>query len=249
MFNNINNKSWFNNKVLFIISLAIMFFSSIVSAFAVSSYLYNSNEVSFNNASSTSISSSNVQGAIDELYADAHNYSEMNTRVSTLEDYFTLSGFPQGRYLVLNKGSDSDTSVRLMQSNKVRGLVGLYSSSSGTTAGQMLISAFDASQSQGKGVLNLEGNPVKVNGTALSDYFKVVWYNDNKSRTLSAHSGLNANDWTPPAQTGYTFDCVLAGYGNGDVGLMVSPNKWIYNASTATKTYSYVTWLLLYKKS
>ena len=160
-----NNKGLFEGRknLVFIISLIIMFFSSIVSTFAVSSYLYNSNEVSFNNNSSSSINSSNVQGAIDELYADAHNYEEMSGRVAELESYFTLSGFPQGRYLVLNNGNNSnDTSVRFMYGGKARGIVGLKGD------GTMAINALNASEQLGQGTLELMGNPVKVNGNQVA---------------------------------------------------------------------------------
>ena len=61
----------------------LMILSSIITAYATS-YLYNSSEVSYDNTTSK-ITSDNVQGAIDELYTQATNYNDLNTRVSTLE--------------------------------------------------------------------------------------------------------------------------------------------------------------------
>ena len=165
MFNNINNKSWFNNKVLFIISLVIMSFSSFISVFAVSSYLYNSNEVSFNNSSSSSINSSNVQGAIDELYADAHNYEEMSGRVAALEGITHItnnkveglelnqSGIltAYGGYIDFHyNGSTADYTSRITE----------YSS------GQLTLNATNG--------INLNGNPVKVNGNTIDGVYYVT---------------------------------------------------------------------------
>ena len=55
-----------------------------ISAYATS-YLYNSSEVSYDNKASN-ITSDNVQGAIDELYTQATNYNDLNTRVTNLEE-------------------------------------------------------------------------------------------------------------------------------------------------------------------
>ena len=48
-------------------------------------YLFNSNEVEYDNSTSN-ISSSNVQGAIDELYTSANNFATYNTRLQGIED-------------------------------------------------------------------------------------------------------------------------------------------------------------------
>ena len=159
-------RSFFNNKVLFIISLVIMSFSSFISVFAVSSYLYNSNEVSFNNSSSNSINSSNVQGAIDELYADAHNYEEMSGRVAALESRWSATN-----NRVLDIGKDTTASgvrgVRIFGANgKDRSYIVL--DSSGNTA--IVANGASGSDSAGwaKGTIDLQGNPVKVNGNVAS---------------------------------------------------------------------------------
>ena len=51
-----------------------------ISAYATS-YLYNSSEVSYDNKASN-ITSDNVQGAIDELYTQATNYTDLNSRLN-----------------------------------------------------------------------------------------------------------------------------------------------------------------------
>ena len=163
-------------NVLFIISLVIMSFSSFISVFAVSSYLYNSNEVSFNNSSSNSINSSNVQGAIDELYADAHNYEEMSGRVAALEGHWS----DEGRWFKVNGSGDSARGIRFLDKSDVRKSA-FYLGGDGATN----LVAYDSSGTAGQGVLNLEGNPVnlkgtvKVNGTSISEvkYYSTSAYN------------------------------------------------------------------------
>ena len=91
-------------------------------------YLFNSNEVKYDNNNS-SIQSDNVQGAIDELYACASSYSDFNTRLTSAEDKIypigsiyisvnsanpstlfggTWAAFATGRTLVGYDSSDTD---------------------------------------------------------------------------------------------------------------------------------------------
>ena len=64
------------DRIIFlIIASVILSIISAVSTYATN-YLFNSNEVSYNNNSS-GIASDNVQGAIDKLYEEATNYSDM----------------------------------------------------------------------------------------------------------------------------------------------------------------------------
>ena len=85
--NNINNTNKLkkklkdNNKLL--IGLLIGFTLACTIVYA-STTLFASNIVSYNNTTS-GIQSSNVQGAIDELYACASNYSAYDTRLTTIE--------------------------------------------------------------------------------------------------------------------------------------------------------------------
>ena len=71
-------------NIVFVIALITIIISSIISVYAAN-YLYNSNEVEYDNEGKN-ITSTNVQGAIDELYIDANNYSSIDTRVTTLEN-------------------------------------------------------------------------------------------------------------------------------------------------------------------
>ena len=75
-------------KIVFVMALISIIISSIISVYAAN-YLYNSQDVEYDNIGKN-ITSTNVQGAIDELYIDANNYSSINTRVTNLET--TISG-------------------------------------------------------------------------------------------------------------------------------------------------------------
>ena len=71
-----------NLKTLpFIVIVFIMLYGIVTLADA---YLFNSNEVRYNNSES-GIQSGDVQGAIDELYACASNYAAYNNRLTTAE--------------------------------------------------------------------------------------------------------------------------------------------------------------------
>lgn len=70
-------------KIFFIIGIISMIVSSGITVYAAS-YLYNSSDVSYDNTTSK-LSSDNVQGAIDELYCAANNYSEVNEALSNLQ--------------------------------------------------------------------------------------------------------------------------------------------------------------------
>ena len=73
------------DRIIFIIivSIIVIILSSVTTY--ATSYLYNSSDVSYDNETSQ-IESDNVQGAIDELYTQATNYNDLNTRVTTLEN-------------------------------------------------------------------------------------------------------------------------------------------------------------------
>ena len=64
-----------NIIITIIVSVITALITGILTTYA-SNYLFNSNEVSYNNNSS-GIESDNVQGAIDELYEEATTYSQM----------------------------------------------------------------------------------------------------------------------------------------------------------------------------
>ena len=71
-------------RVVFIMALITIIISSIISVYAAN-YLYNSQDVEYDNIGKN-ITSTNVQGAIDELYAQANDYTQLNERITNLEN-------------------------------------------------------------------------------------------------------------------------------------------------------------------
>ena len=207
-------------RIVLIISLVIMSLSSIVSAMAVSAYLYNSNEVSYNNNAS-GISSTNVQGAIDELYGHVTDYTSMDTRVSSLEGYFKNNpniNFSNSNgintinvYTALNK--DGGFSV-FDNNSKRRGYLYYDSGTDGT-----YLTTYNSSGEWGKGSLTLSGNPVKINGTNINDYYVV----ESKNIPVSFNNSDYATASVSIEKTGYTA--------LGVVGIRAADNTTAYICS------------------
>lgn len=75
------------NYIILIVLIALV--SGVVTATAATK-LFDSDEVAYDNSES-GIQSDDVQGAIDELYAAATTYSELDQRLSKLETYSTTN--------------------------------------------------------------------------------------------------------------------------------------------------------------
>lgn len=69
--------------------------------------------------------------------------------------------------------------------------------------------------------------------------------------TLNAFEGkaLSSSAITPPTVEGYKCIGLASGWGEGQVGLVVSPNGWAANCTNVKKTYSAVALKFLYLKS
>ena len=184
------NKFIKRQRIISIICISFVLLSSTISAFAVSAYLYNGNEVSYNNNAS-GITSNNVQGAIDELYGHVTDYTTMDTRVSAIESKFrdgSTSYFSQSNGTEwLRLGIDNSTSgyrgiITYDENNKARGQLyyapsdssmNLYAGDSSGTAGKGKLYIYGkpitiSANTGGNGDLNLNGN-VKINGKDTSD--------------------------------------------------------------------------------
>ena len=68
------------NIIFIFVSIFVMAITGISTSYAVSNYLYNSDEVSYSTASS-GILSTNLQGALDELYQYAGNYVSIKSMI------------------------------------------------------------------------------------------------------------------------------------------------------------------------
>ena len=69
--------------------------------------------------------------------------------------------------------------------------------------------------------------------------------------TLNAFEGkaLSSSVLTPPTAEGYKCIGLASGWGDGQIGLLVSPNGWVANCTNVKKTYTAVTLKFLYLKT
>ena len=72
------------NKRKMVIFIGLLFFIVGFISVGAATLVFNSNEVSYDNSASN-VSSTNVQDAIDELYASATTYNEIDTKITSLE--------------------------------------------------------------------------------------------------------------------------------------------------------------------
>ena len=173
-------------KIVFIISLIIMTLSSMVSAFAVSAYLYNSNEISYNNSQS-GIQSTDVEGAINELYGHATDYTEIK------------------KYFINNPTIDFNGSwLNFYVNGKNRMALGV-SGSSGTST----ISAKNANGENGKGTLDLRGNPVQINGTNFENMLVVQEYTNDNVTIPAKDVVVNTRNITKSGYTPLLLTCTI----------------------------------------
>ena len=123
-----------NGLIIFIVILSI----STITAYATSTYLYNSEDVSYDHGTN-SIESDNVQGAIDELYEHATDYTEIRSMiypvgsiyisvtddtVAKVEARFggTWEAFGAGRTIVgVGTGTDANSTNKTFAINEIDG--------------------------------------------------------------------------------------------------------------------------------
>ena len=183
-----DNKDYINTfikrqRIISIICISFVLLSSTISAMAVSAYLYNSNEVSYNNNAS-GITSTNVQGAIDELYGHVTDYTSMDTRVSALE-----GDWSSDKSFLKIKSAGSDTGILINNSSNVnRGRI-LFSPS----ANSLYIDSHDSTGTWGKGELSIRGKPITLNATngGTGDI------NLNGNVKINGKAINNCGTWTP----------------------------------------------------
>ena len=145
-------------NILLIVIVALV--TSFVTAYGVSS-TFDSSNVCYKVDSNTGAS---VQDTIDDLYGKASDYSDMNTRLSNIENHFISSenGFAIGN----NAGNYMDRGYYIKDSSGNIRSGFLYNNNNTQTN----IISYDSTGTWGNfGTLNLWGNPVKINGVDVSN--------------------------------------------------------------------------------
>ena len=154
-----------NLKYISILVISVIV-SSLASVGALST-MYDGTEVSYDN-SSTHIAATDVQGAIDQVYASATDYSNINSRLQILEALFpefTTSTTHTVEYPFtgngINLGKNSPTNdiwFDLYYNNKIQGSINPLSGGGVSIRGWK-----DGSSLQGE--VNLAGKQITLNGT------------------------------------------------------------------------------------
>ena len=148
-------------KIVFVMALITIIISSIISVYAAN-YIYNSQDVEYDNTGKN-ITSTNVQGAIDELYTDANNYSSINTRVTNLESHFIAS---ENRFEIGNSAGYVDRGYYIKDSSGINRGALIYNNNVGNTS----LVAYDSSGTWGNfGPLSLYGSSISINGTSIGN--------------------------------------------------------------------------------
>lgn len=80
------------SNVKYILGIVISIIVSSIISVTAAGTLFDSNEVVYDNSNS-GLNSSTVKGAIDELYAAATNYTQLDNRLSTIENGLTITSF------------------------------------------------------------------------------------------------------------------------------------------------------------
>ena len=161
------------------------------------SYQYDSSDVLYDN-SNTDIESTDVQGAVSELYQAATDYSALRTDVDTLKGYFRQNptSFFAGNSLSVGKDATSGQSfIHINYAGEPRGA--LYS-----TAGGLVLSSRSGDGTWESLPLNLRGatinignssnnSTVTINGKNINGALDVSIYNNNNS---SSTISISTND-------------------------------------------------------
>ena len=169
-------------KIVFVMALISIIISSIISVYAAN-YIYESKDVEYDNEGKN-ITSTNVQGAIDELYTDANNYSSINTRVTNLET--TISG----KQNTITGGASTITSSNLTTNraliSNASGKVGV----SNITSTQLGYLSGVTSNVQTQ--LNSKATTTYVNNSVANcvKYTYVSWYNSLQFTLNEGHQAI-----------------------------------------------------------
>lgn len=186
-----------HENIIYILIIVGVSFVTSLSAYAATTYEYNSADVWYDNSTSH-LSSSNVKGALDELHSTATNYTDITTRTNALDAYFPEKTY-DGRtlhpytYEGANIGANSATGQNAWIDFYYNGVMRGSIAATGNYDNGIGISAHNASGTSGEGTLNLIGNPVQINGT---DVAFLTYTGNLSSSTGVTNSSFPKSTWT-----------------------------------------------------
>ena len=246
-----DNKDYINTfikrqRIISIICISFVLLSSTISAMAVSAYLYNSNEVSYNNNAS-GITSTNVQGAIDELYGHVTDYTTLNEKFDN-KFRSNTTGYFAGNWVTIGENNTENEKGYLFYNGTAKRGQFYYAPSTDRT----YISSNNSSGTWGKGILELVGDPVMINGTTI----RPIIYEDKTvtscaSTTRSGSGAYYGACSESIAKSGYTIlsITILAFSGSDKVFTIFNSNGKLGVITQDSTTISSITVRVAYIKN
>ena len=158
-------------NLLLIVIVALV--TSFVTAYGVSS-TFDSSNVCYKVDSSTGAS---VQDTIDDLYDRASDYSELNNRLSSVENHFTVTSDSE---LTTPSTIFRNDGIQVAKNSNSYGWIDIYNNGSiygnlSASNSGLTIAGWNNNEG-GQGPLRLLGNPVTINGYEVA---KTVWLDCN----------------------------------------------------------------------
>ena len=209
-------------RIIFIISLVMMLLATSISVYATSC-LYNSSDVSYTAPTGSGLSA-NVQDSLTEVYGHCTDYTNLEQRVSTIENNFLDKTYPVGSIYI----STTDSTVSAVQS-RFGGTWQKYGE------GRTLISANST-------------YPINTTGGSVSESYTPAGTNTGgavQSHTLtSAESGLPAHDHSLPIGNAIAwgsgqYDGVNLGRGDVGFGSFSGTNNVTAKNATSGHTHGF----------
>ena len=200
-----------NTKLVIVFILAV-FVSSFINALA-SGTLFDSSEVVYDNYN-TGMNQSTVQGAVDDLYAAATDYSNLSSRVTTLENHwsdygnlFKISG---------NVNGNHDIGIQIFDnSGKIRSGFNYNS-----TADMTVLASYDSTGTWGNfGTLSMFGDVIRMGNdennavVKINNYDVSTFTTESKNyNTTNVTKASSAQSQIPYYKIGHVVIVQLSGY-------------------------------------
>ena len=203
-------KDRINIKIICAMIITILI-SGLISVSA-NSNLFSSNEVIYENNKS-GLSSTNVHGAVDELYAAATDYSDIKSRVSNLEGYFVTSTSSSGITYTKPTSQFNNAGLELNRNyDEYFGWIDFYTDGErigGLTSSDKRLNIATKDRTY---PIYMSGKDIYMNGTNIKEYVKIK--NFTVSNIVVPANGYKEID-VDASLDGYTPVGIIQFHGNG----------------------------------